>query len=232
MMAKNPSRTGLLLKAIALCFALSSCQPTTETATEMSADFDVREATIAAIHQAFRDGRLTSRALVEHYLERIAASLGDNAPYKTLEEIVASGMYLGSVQGGLDYGLSQTTPPEDRDPPCLDLFSTERNIAFRNAVLGAMEQAQIDAIIYPTWSNPPRKVGDRESPAGDNSQILSPQTGFPAITVPAGFTSANLPAGMTFVGRLFDEPALIRFVYAYEQATQHRRPPAPFSKRP
>ena len=91
-----------------------------------------------------------------------------------------------------------------------------------------MEQAQIDAIIYPTWSNPPRNVDDRESPAGDNSQILSPQTGFPAITVPIGFTGANLPAGMTFVGRLFDEPALIRFVYAYEQATQHRRAPAQF----
>ncbi len=91
-----------------------------------------------------------------------------------------------------------------------------------------MEKDKLDAVVYPTWSNPPRKVGDMESPAGDNSQILSPQTGFPAITVPMGFTYDSLPAGLTFLGKLFDEPTLIRFAYAYEQATKHRRAPAKF----
>jgi Asp-tRNA(Asn)/Glu-tRNA(Gln) amidotransferase A subunit family amidase len=168
----------------------------------------------------------------QHDLNDYLASLGDDAPYKTLDAIVASGLYLPSVEGGLQYGLSQTTPPEERDPPCLDLYSTAHNVAFRDAVLAAMDAAGIDAIIYPTWSNQPRAVGDLESPAGDNSQILSPQTGFPAITVPTGFTSASLPAGMTFVGKLFDEPTLIRYVYAYEQATRHRRPPARFPALP
>jgi amidase len=83
-------------------------------------------------------------------------------------------------------------------------------------------------VIYPTWSNPPRKVGDMQSPAGDNSQMLSPQTGFPAITVPMGFTDGSLPAGLTFLGKQFSEPDLIKFVYAYEQATRHRRPPERF----
>jgi Asp-tRNA(Asn)/Glu-tRNA(Gln) amidotransferase A subunit family amidase len=58
--------------------------------------------------------------------------------------------------------------------------------------------------------------------------MLSPQTGFPAITVPMGFTYGSLPAGLTFLGRLFSEPDLIRFAYAYEQATKHRRPPEEF----
>jgi Asp-tRNA(Asn)/Glu-tRNA(Gln) amidotransferase A subunit family amidase len=71
-------------------------------------------------------------------------------------------------------------------------------------------------------------VGDTDSPAGDNSQDIAPHTGFPAITVPMGYTYETLPAGMTFVGRLFSEPDLIRFVYAYEQATRHRRPPSGF----
>jgi Asp-tRNA(Asn)/Glu-tRNA(Gln) amidotransferase A subunit family amidase len=112
--------------------------------------------------------------------------------------------------------------------PCPDLFHREKNIVFRNAVLQAMDAHNIDAIIYPTWSNPPRRVGDTDSPAGDNSQHLAPHTGLPAITVPMGHTRDVLPAGLTFVGRLFSEPDLIQFVYAYEQATQHRRPSAMF----
>ncbi len=165
-----------------------------------------------------------------HDLNNYLASLDEDAPYRTLDEIVESGLYLDSVKEGLDNGLAETTPPAEREPPCLDLYSTERNITFRNAVLDAMERNGVDAIIYPTWSNPPRKVGDMKSPAGDNSQILSPQTGFPAITVPTGFTNGGLPAGMTFVGRLFDEPKLIGYAYSYEQATLHRRAPELFSE--
>ncbi|MEI8152908.1 MAG: hypothetical protein WCG92_15080, partial [Hyphomicrobiales bacterium] len=48
----------------------------------------------------------------------------------------------------------------------------------------------------------------------------------PSIVVPAGFTRSNLPAGITFLGRPYDDARMIRFAYAYEQATQHRRPPA------
>ncbi|HZS45678.1 MAG TPA: amidase family protein, partial [Blastocatellia bacterium] len=115
-----------------------------------------------------------------------------------------------------------------RNAPCQDLYHEERNINFRNAIIAAMEKDRVDAIIYPTWSNAPRKVGDTQSPHGDNSQILSPQTGFPAITVPIGFTYGSLPAGMTILGRLFDEPRLIKYAYAYQQATKHRRPPEKF----
>ena len=46
------------------------------------------------------------------------------------------------------------------------------------------------------------------------------------IAVPAGFTTDNLPAGITFLGRPYDEGTMIKLAYAYEQATHHRRPPA------
>ena len=75
-----------------------------------------------------------------------------------------------------------------------------RNIAYRDAVLAAMDAAQIDAIIAPTSSNPLRQVGDRESPASDINQILSPQTDFSTITVPTGFSCATLSVGITIVG--------------------------------
>ncbi|MFQ5629407.1 MAG: amidase family protein [bacterium] len=164
----------------------------------------------------------------QHDVNKYLASLGENAPYKNIADIVASGKFSPYIERRLQRALQVTTAPEERDPPCLDLYHDVRNIAFRNAVLEAMDREQIDAIVYPTWSNPPRKIGDTDSPAGDNSQYLAPQTGFPAITVPIGFSHGNLPTGMTFVGRLFSEPDMIKYAYAYEQATKHRRPPEGF----
>jgi amidase len=164
------------------------------------------------------------QADVDHYL----AMHGQNAPYKNIADIVASGLYLPYIENRLKDAVKPKEPGGENGAPCLDTYHNERKIAFREAILAAMEKDKLDAIIYPTWSNPPRKVGDMKSPAGDNSQILSPQTGFPAITVPMGFTYDTLPAGLTFLGKLFSEPALIKYAYAYEQATKHRRPSEKF----
>jgi Asp-tRNA(Asn)/Glu-tRNA(Gln) amidotransferase A subunit family amidase len=95
----------------------------------------------------------------------------------------------------------------------------------RQAVLRVLDGDKLDAFVYPTWSNPPRLIGDLNTPAGDNSQFFSPTTGFPAIQVPMGYTRGVLPAGITFYGRAWSEATLIRLAYAYEQATHHRRPP-------
>ena len=48
----------------------------------------------------------------------------------------------------------------------------------------------------------------------------------PAIVVPAGFTTDELPVGITFMGRPYEDGAMLRLAYAYEQATHHRRPPS------
>src|SRR5207249_5065123 len=89
-----------------------------------------------------------------------------------------------------------------------------------------MDEQRLDALVYPTWSNPPRLIGDLNTPAGDNNQLFSPSTGFPAITVPMGYTRGTLPVGIQFFGRAWSEPVLIRLAYAYEQATHHRHPPS------
>jgi amidase len=161
-----------------------------------------------------------------HYdVNNYLASLGEGAPYRTLAAIVAAGLYLPANETRLKNYVRGPAPTE---APCPDVYHDPKSIAFRVAVLQAMAKEHLDAIIYPTWSSAPRKVGDLQSPAGDNSQILSPQTGFPAITVPMGFTHGSLPAGLTFLGRLFGEPDLIKFTYAFEQATKHRRAPEKF----
>lgn len=165
------------------------------------------------------------QADLNHYL----AIHGKNAPFKTLAEIFASGLYLPYIEDDMKESVNpKPLAPGEKEPPCEDVYHTPRKIAFRDALLAAMDKDHLDAIVYPTWSNPPRKIGDMKSPAGDNSQILSPQTGFPAITVPMGFTYDSLPGGLTFLGRLFAEPTLIKYAYAFEQATKHRHAPANF----
>jgi Asp-tRNA(Asn)/Glu-tRNA(Gln) amidotransferase A subunit family amidase len=151
-----------------------------------------------------------------------------HAYYKSLSEIVDSGLYLPYIEAQMKRNVAPKTEAQLARGPCVDTYHDAKKIAFRDAVLGEMEKQHVEALVYPTWSNPPRKVGDMKSPAGDNSQVLSPQTGFPAITVPMGFTHEALPAGMTILGRSFSEGLLIKYAYAYEQATRHRRPPAGF----
>lgn len=157
---------------------------------------------------------------LNHYLD-----LHPNAPYHSLRQIVASGLYLPYIDSEIKASIA---PPakDDRRSPCPDVYHDPAKIRFRNALLAAMRASHLDAIVYPTWSDPPRKVGDMTSPAGDNSQVLSPQTGFPAITVPMGFTHGDLPAGMTLLGPAFSESTLIGYAFDFEQSTHARRDPA------
>lgn len=159
----------------------------------------------------------------KHDVEEYFVSRGPAFPYRTLDDIIASGKYIDSIEKGLKNAAAHT------EAPCPDLYTHKPNIEFRGLILDAMQSYDLDAIIYPTWSYPARLLQDSDSPAGDNSQYLSPQSGLPAIQVPVGFTENGLPVGMTFIGRLFAETTLIRLSYAYEQATHRRLPPKQFN---
>jgi len=156
-------------------------------------------------------------------LNRFLGSLGDKAPMHSLEEIVKSRRFHPSIQVRLESSQSsEDVPGETAGCKARDEFREK----LRAAVLALMTDQRLDALIYPTWSNPPRLIGDLNTPGGDNNQFFSPSTGFPAITVPMGFTRGEtLPAGLQFFGRPWSEAALLRLAYAYEQATHHRRPP-------
>jgi amidase len=163
-------------------------------------------------------------AVFKYDLQRYFAARGQNAPVKTIDEILRSRAYHPSVQLKLQTENAAMTAPED-NPACKTREAMRER--FRVAVTAMMDSLHLDALVYPTWSNPPRLIGDLNTPAGDNSQVFSPTTGFPAITVPMGYTRDNrLPAGMTFFGRAWSEGKLITLAYGYEQATHHRRPPA------
>lgn len=139
----------------------------------------------------------------------------------TLEQVVTSGLFLPSTGNSLDNMLENGRT----NAQCPDLFDNERNINFRNTVMDAMQSSGIDAVVYPTWSHSPRRIGDTSSPTGDNSQHIAPHTGLPAMTLPMGYDTYGLPAGISLLGPLYSEAQLIGYAYSYEQATQHRRAP-------
>jgi amidase len=156
-------------------------------------------------------------------INRYLASHGDRVPVKSLSEIVKSGRFHPTVQRRLEQ--AEAGPENGPQSTACEADRAYRE-ALRAAVTKSMDALGLDAYAYPTWSNPPRLIGDLNTPHGDNSQFFSPTTGFPAIQVPMGYTrGGRLPAGITFFGRAWSEPVLVRLAYAYEQATRHRRPP-------
>lgn len=156
-------------------------------------------------------------------LERYFAARGENAPVKTIRAVLRSGNFHPTVQSRLQAADTVTTAPED-NPGCA--AREAMRVRFRTAVMQLMDSLRLDALVYPTWSNPPRLIGDLNTPHGDNSQVFSPLTGFPAITVPMGYTrGGELPAGLSFLGRPWSEGRLISLAYGFEQATRHRRAP-------
>ena len=90
-----------------------------------------------------------------------------------------------------------------------------------------MNAHKLDALVAPT-GGPAWLIdlvnGDGGTAAAPGPSTVAAVAGYPHITVPAGYFR-GLPIGLSFFGRAWSEPTLIKLAYAYEQATKHRRPP-------
>ncbi len=156
-------------------------------------------------------------------LNNYLRGLADKTPMHSLDEIVKSRRFHPSIQQRLESAEASDDVP-GQSPGCRSRDEFREKL--RAGILKLMDAHELDALIYPTWSNPPRLIGDLNTPGGDNNQLFAPSTGFPALTVPMGYTRGDtLPAGLQFFGRPWSEATLLRLAYAYEQATHHRRPP-------
>jgi amidase len=140
------------------------------------------------------------------------------APVHSLEEIIASGKFHKT----LDMILRNAQALEARETNEYLQHKNMREV-LRQSILKVMADNNLDALAYPTIRRKANLIGEVQQ--GTNCR-LSSNSGLPAIVVPAGFTPDGLPIGVELIGRAWSEPQLIRFAYAYEQATHHRRPPA------
>ena len=155
-------------------------------------------------------------------LNRYLAALGDRAPHGSLTEILASGQvhpfYLPTLRD-MD---AVSTPPEDA-PDREEKYANRREI--QRIVLTALEQQAVDAIVFPTFRYPPKRNGDHLTPVGNNNSLAA-ICGFPALSVPMGFTRGGLPLGLQFLGPPWSERRLLQAGRLYERLSNHRRPPA------
>ncbi len=162
-------------------------------------------------------------------------SLGDKAPMLDVMDVYRAGRYSPYIKNAFaSFGEGPLdVPPENWDPPCLPYLNNPKRKEFLDDVTAAMDRADVEVLIYPTWTNPPAHLDKAsEEYKGDNSQLVAPATGMPAATVPMGYTYGNLPAGLQILARRYGEGVIFRIAYAYEQATRHRRPPERFPPLP
>ena len=139
------------------------------------------------------------------------------APVHSLEEVLASGKFHPIVKDQLN--TSQSI--DSRDTKEYLEHRLKRDV-LRETILKAMADNRVDALAYPTIRRKANLIGQAQ--LGTNCRFAA-NSGLPAIVVPGGFTPDGLPVGVELLGRSWSEPQLIKLAYAYEQATNHRRPP-------
>ncbi len=144
------------------------------------------------------------------------------APADSLSEILASGKFEPVLKSIYERALTLNTDSTEYRNRLL-----ERN-ALRERLVALMADHRLDAIIYPHQKRLVVPIG--EDQVGRNG-VLASVTGFPAITVPGGFSPPTdsapigVPVGIEFLGRPWSEGQLLRIAYAFEQATRYRQPP-------
>ena len=99
-----------------------------------------------------------------------------------------------------------------------------RRLTRTEGIDAVMDKHKLDALVAPTLGPAcltDLVVGDRWQ--GESSTAAA-VAGYPSVTVPAGFV-VGLPVGLSFFGRPWSEPTLLKLAYAFEQLTKVRKPP-------
>ncbi|MGO8818634.1 MAG: amidase family protein [Terriglobia bacterium] len=160
-------------------------------------------------------------------LNTYLAQLGDAAPVHTLQDIIEFNQqhpeqempYFGQDQFVKAQGKGSLYGKE-----YLDALDLSKSLMRAQGIDAVMNQYKLDALVAPTGG----PAGLTDLIDGDHdvggSSTPAAVAGYPHITVPMGFVR-GLPVGLSFFGRAWSEPVLIKLAFAYEQATQHRRPP-------
>jgi len=163
-------------------------------------------------------------------LNKYLTWLGPASPVHSLKEIIAFNEahapeempYFGQELMVLAEKKGPLTDPKYRAA-----LANNHRLSRALGIDAVMTKFNLDALVAPTggpaWLTD-LVNGDSGTAATPGPSSVAAVAGYPHITVPAGFFR-GLPVGISFFGRAWSEPTLIKLAYAYEQATKHRRPP-------
>lgn len=160
------------------------------------------------------------KADLDAYLE----ALGPDAPVKSLADVIAFNEANPSVEMpyfGQEIMIQAQEKGPLTEPEYLEALATAVRLAGPEGIDRTMDTHRLDAIIAPT-GGPAWKIdlvtGDH---FGGGSSSPAAIAGYPNITLPMGDVR-GLPVGISFFGRAWSEPTLVRLAFAFEQATNHR----------
>jgi Asp-tRNA(Asn)/Glu-tRNA(Gln) amidotransferase A subunit family amidase len=157
--------------------------------------------------------------------DRYLAGLGPDAPVRSVEEFLRGGRFLPSIRQSLESMLAV----EDglNDPEYRRRLLRREN--FRQTLMQVFADNDLDALVYPHQRRLVAAIGE---PQLERNGVLSNATGFPAITIPGGFSPPTdaaplgVPVGIELLGPDWSEPTLLKLAFGFEQTARIRRPPA------
>ena len=144
-------------------------------------------------------------------LNRYLHGLGETSPIRSLrdlirfnearpEEMLRFGQVL-LLAAHATSGLRAATYRRSR--------AEDLRMSRKDGIDEVMKRGRLDALVFPGWSG----------------AAIGAKAGYPSVIVPAGYNTEGAPIGLTFLGRAWSEPTLLRLAHAFETATRHRRPP-------
>jgi amidase len=165
-------------------------------------------------------------------LNAYLARLGPNAPVHTLKDIIEFNERNQEKEMpyfGQDLFIKAESKGPLTEKAYLDAVEKNHQLARTEGIDATMDKFHLDAIVAPTggpaWLTD-LVNGDHVAGGSSNAAAVA---GYPNINVTAGSIS-GLPVGISFFGRAWSEPTLIRLAFAFEQATKARRTPRFLSK--
>jgi amidase len=155
------------------------------------------------------------------------ARLGPQSPVRSLKDVIAFNEKNRKKEMpyfGQNTFLKAEAKGPLTDKEYLDALETCRRLARTEGIDAVMDKHKLDAVVAPTegpaWLT---DLVDGDRSLGSSSTAAA-VAGYPSVTVPAGFVF-GLPVGISFFGRAWSEPTLLKLAYAFEQATKVRKPP-------
>jgi amidase len=160
-------------------------------------------------------------------LNAYLAGLDSNAPIRSLKDLIEFNEHNRDREMPF-FGQETLWKAEEKGPltdkPYLEALEKCRRLSRDEGIDAIMNQHDLDALVAPT-TGPAHLTdlvhGDRGIGGSSSAAAVA---GYPSITVPAGFVS-GLPFGLSFFGRSYSEPKLLKLAFAFEQSTKLRRPP-------